>query len=61
MKVILFVILQIVNFIDCNSLQNIKQRPIFSDATISSASQVVIPRNISLASGFLFKKNYLYF
>jgi hypothetical protein len=54
MKIILLIILQLANFINCNSLKNIKQRPIFSDSTISAASQIIIPRNISLATGFFF-------
>ena len=52
MKIFLLIILQLANFINCNSLKIIKQRPIFSDATISAATQVIIPRNISLATGF---------
>jgi hypothetical protein len=59
MKIFLLLILQVANFINGNSLKNIKQRPIFSDATISAASQVIIPRNISLATGFFFKISLL--
>ena len=45
-------LLKVANYMNCNSLmKHMKQRPIFSDATISAAAQIVIPRNISLATG----------